>query len=240
LKHIGLVGGMSPESTKEYYAILVELARGAFKDGADDPVIIIYSINLAAWVAHVKDGRRKEAFDLLAHAISMLHGAGAELVALTANTPHMFFDDIQGRSPVPMVSIVRATCDRAKEMGVKRPLLLGTRHTMASDMYPKALAKKGIAVVIPDEKEQETIDKAIRGELTKGIFESATKKRFIAIGNAHIQKDGADSVILGCTEIPLLLKDGDLPVPLLNTTRIHAEAIFKAAWTKADDRARRP
>jgi len=230
---------MSPESTKDYYAILVELARATFKDGSDDPVIIIYSINQAAWVAHIKAGRRKEGVDLLSHAISMLHKAGAELVALTANTPHMFFDEVQGRSPVPMVSIVEATCDRASEMGAKRPLLLGTMFTMASDMYPKALKARSIGCVVPDENERDDIDNVIRKELTKGRFSMLSRARFVEICRAHIKKDDADSVILGCTEIPLLLKEGDLSVPSLNTTRIHAEAIFKAAWTKADEKARR-
>ena len=227
---------MSPESTKEYYAILIDLARKAFGEGSDLPDIIIYSINLATMTAHMKAGRHKEVVELLSNAVQMLHNAGAELVALTANTPHIFFDELQRRSPVPMLSIVQATFERASKLGTRKALLIGTRFTMASDMYPKAFAGGGIDVVVPDENERGYIDNAIRNELTNGVIALATKQRFIDIGLHHIKEEKVDSVVLGCTEIPLLLKEGDLPVPLLDTTRIHAEAIFNAAWTKKDKR----
>ena len=235
MKRIGLVGGMSPESTKEYYSALVALARKAFGDGSDNPEIVIYSINLSIMTAHMSAGRHKEVVELLSHAFAGLARAGVEVAALTANTPHIFFDELKARSAVPLVSIIDAAFEHAKTEKFKKVLLTGTRHTMASDMYPKAFAKGGIKVVVPDDTERLLIDNAIRKELTHGMFLPKTKRSFIDIGLRHIKKENVDCVILGCTEIPLLLKEGDLPVPLLDTTQVHVEAIFKAAWTKEDD-----
>ena len=236
LKRIGLVGGMSPESTKEYYSALVALARKTFGDGSDNPEIVIYSINLSVMTAHMSKGRHKEVVELLSRAFEGLAKAGVEVAALTANTPHIFFDELKARSAVPLVSIIDAAYEHAKVRKFKKVLLTGTRHTMASEMYPKAFARCGITVIVPDDAERQLIDNAIRKELTHGILLPKTRRSFIDIGLRHIKEDGVDCVILGCTEIPLLLKEGDLPVPLLDTTQVHAEAIFKVAWTKEDDR----
>jgi len=232
VKRIGLVGGTTPESTVEYYRALIALGRGVTSDPLSNPVILIYSINLAEVVAGQRAGRHAEVEDLFASAIDRLRRAGAEIAALTANTPHIYFDGLQQRSEIPLVSILAATRDRVAALGCRRVLLLGTATTMASTMYPERLAAAGIDTVLPDERERELVDRTIYGELSIGVTEPATRRAFVEICERHVAAEGVDGVILGCTELPLLLKDGDVPVPMIDTTRVHAEAIFAAARSR--------
>jgi aspartate racemase len=232
MKIIGLVGGMTPESTKDYYRILMELSQERIEGELNNPKIIIYSINLAEFFEYMRSDRPDKAVDLLSEVIEKLRLAGADIGAMTANTPHIFFDEIVKRTSLPLLSIIEATFDKARETGCKRALLLGTAYTMVSDMFPKAFEKGGIEIVVPDEEERGFINRSIGKELSIGLVKPETKARYIEICKRYIREKGADSVILGCTEIPMVLKDGDLPVKLLNTTRIHAEAIFDMAMGK--------
>jgi len=229
MQRIGLVGGMSPESTKDYYKILIDLGRERLEGEFNNPEIIIYSINLSLMMGHVSAGRPEEAVALLVNAVSRLESAGAEVGALTANTPHIFFGEISRRSSLPLLSILDACFDEAEELGCRKALLLGTTITMSSEMYPRKFSEGDIGIVIPDDEAQAFVQQSIVGELTQGRVTPETRKRYIEICRRHMEKDGVDSVILGCTEIPMVLKDGDLPITLLNTTRIHAEAIYDAA-----------
>ena len=229
MKTIGLVGGTTPESTRVYYDLLI---RGARKPGGDplhNPKIIIYSIDLAERVHIQRAGDRDQVARYLADILERLRTAGAEIGAFTANTPHAYLEDVQATTSLPLVSIVTATREVAAERGLRRALLLGTRTTVEAAMYPRELAAAGIDVVLPDESEREFLDDIIYGDLAVGRISQAVRQRCLDVCKQHIDEEGVDSVILGCTELPLAISDDDLPIEVLDTTVIHAAAILAAA-----------
>ncbi len=231
MKKIGLVGGTTPEATVEYYRALIGLGRKVATNPLDNPVIVIYSVNLSEIVVRQRAGRIDEVVDIFADAFERLRLAGVEIAALTANTPHVYFDRLAARAGMPLVSILDAAFERTKALGCRKVLLLGTATTMVSSMYPDRLAAGGTGVVVPGEEERAFIDSTIYGELSIGVTTPEARKRFVAICERHVAAQGLDGVILGCTEIPLLLKEGDISVPVIDTTQVHAEAIFAAAQT---------
>jgi aspartate racemase len=229
MKTIGLVGGTTPESTRVYYDLLI---RGARKPGGDplhNPKIIIYSIDLAELVHIQRAGDRQGVARYLAEVLERLRTAGAEIGAFTANTPHAYLDEVRAATSLPLVSIVTATRDVAANMGLGRTLLLGTRTTVEAGMYPNELERAGIDVVLPDEAEREFFDDIIYGDLAIGRISQAVSKRCLDISRRYIDEQNIDSVILGCTELPLVISGDDLPIEVLDTTVIHAAAILEAA-----------
>jgi aspartate racemase len=229
MKTIGLVGGTTPESTRIYYDLLIQGARRPGADPLRNPVIIVYSLDLAELVKVQRTGERAEVGAYLADILERLRHAGAELGALTANTPHAYLDEIETRTSLPLVSIVSATRDAARDRGLERALLLGTGTTMEGDMYPHAFAEAGLHVVTPGAGDREFLDTVIYGELALGTVRPEVRQRVLDICSRHIEADGVDSVILGCTELPLVISGDDLPVDLLDTTTIHVAAILAAA-----------
>jgi aspartate racemase len=229
VKKIGLVGGMTPESTLAYYRAIIDLGRQRWNDPVHNPIVIIYSIDLAEMVAYQDVGDEDSAAGLLVEVLERLRGAGAEVGALTANTPHVFFDRIQSRTDLPLVDIVQATLEHAAELRVERALLLGTKATMAGAMYPKAFAAREIEIVVPDEPDRDFINRSIYSDLAAGEVTPELRRAYLDICHRQIDDRGIDAVILGCTEIPLVLSAGDLPVHLIDTARCHAEAIFGVA-----------
>lgn len=229
VKKIGLVGGTTPESTKEYYDLLIQLARGTGGDPLHNPVIMIYSLDLAQLVRLQREEPADRVAEFLADICERLQQCGAEIGALTANTPHAYLAGIEARTTLPMVSIVTATCHAARDRGVQRLLLLGTRTTMEADMYPVQLAEAGITMVLPPSEDREFIDRTIYGELSLGRVRPEVRQRFLDICANSVDRDAVDGVILGCTEIPLVISPADLPVATFDTTRIHVEAILAAA-----------
>jgi aspartate racemase len=220
---------MTPESTTAYYRTIVDLGRQSWDDPLHNPVVLIYSIDLAEIVAHQDVGDEDRVVEILVDALENLRGAGAEVGALTANTPHLFLDRIRSRTALPLISIVDATLERARDLGVRRALLLGTKATMEAPMYPEALATVGIEIVIPDEGERRFINRSIYDDLAAGRVTPELRDTYVGICRRQIEANGVDAVILGCTELPLVLTADDLPVPLIDTTRCHAEAIFAQA-----------
>lgn len=226
MKRIGIVGGMGPESTIDYYR---ELING-FKNEKGDmnyPEIIIFSINISQFLKLLKEKKYDEVEAFLSEKINLLKNAGAEFAAISANTPHLLFDRLKKRSTLPLISIVEATCRRALKQGLKRTGLLGTGFTMDSTFYQEVFAKNGIDVVVPDKDDKEYINNKLFSEIELGIFREETQEYLEQIIDRMVKQKKIDSVILGCTELPLILKDKNYSgVPVLNTTLIHVDEII--------------
>ena len=156
-----------------------------------------------------------------------LKRAGAEFAAIASNTPHIVFDEVQARSPLPLVSIVEETCRKAKALGFKKPGLLGTGFTMRADFYRKVFSREGLPLAVPDEADIDLIHKRLFTEIELGIIKDSTRKELVDIIGSIVKKDGLDSIILGCTELPLILDKAGYGVPVLDTTQIHVDAIVR-------------
>jgi aspartate racemase len=229
MKKIGLVGGMTPESTTEYYRTIINLGRERWDNPLRNPVILIYSLDLSEIAAHQNVGEEDRVVEILVEVLEKLRGAGAEVGALTANTPHVFFDRIASGTSLPLVNIVDATYERARSLGASRVLLLGTNATMEASMYPDAFSNGGIETVIPDEDNRRFLNRSIYEELAVGNITPESRRAYLEICGRHLREDSVDAIVLGCTEIPLVLRGDDVPVPLIDTARCHAEAIFDLA-----------
>ncbi len=227
MKKIGIIGGLGPEATIDYYKEIIN----AFKDDSGDlnyPEIIIYSVTMSEFIGLMKVKDYDRAAELLLEKINALKHAGAEFAALTANTPHLMFDRLQEKSPIPLISIVEATCNECVRMGLKRPGLFGTGFTMNASFYPDVFARKGIEVIFPDKEDKEMINVKLFSEIELGIFKADTRKLLIDIIKKMVKQQHIDSIILGCTELPLILTESDYAgVPVLNTTSIHVKEIVK-------------
>jgi aspartate racemase len=225
MKTLGLIGGTGPESTIEYYRLLTAQYREK-ADGAS-PLLIINSVDLKQMIAMMTANELDKVTDYLVAAIEKLQRAGADFAALTANTPHIVFDELQQRSSIPLISIVEATCERAQALGFKSVGLFGTRYTMEAPFYPKVFAQTDIELVTPNETEQTYIHEKYFGELLKDLFLPETRARFFAIADEMKARDGIEGVILGGTEIPLLLRaEEHNGMLLLDTTRIHVDRLI--------------
>lgn len=223
-KTLGLIGGTGPESTIEYYRLLV----AKYREQADgnSPDVIINSVNLKNMIEWMTAGELGMVTDYLSAAIDKLRLAGADLAALTANTPHIVFDELQRRSALPLISIVEATCEKARSLGLKSVALFGTRFTMQAPFYPAVFSRAGIKLMLPNDEEQNYIHEIYMGELLKDLFLAETRTRLLTIAGTMRARDGIEAVILGGTELPLLLRDENHNgMPLLDTTRIHVERL---------------
>ncbi|MGV1101001.1 aspartate/glutamate racemase family protein [Thiovibrio sp. JS02] len=230
MKTIGIIGGIGPESTVAYYREIIAAFNTRHRALAY-PEIIVYSANLNQLLEVIETGDRQRLSAWLLEKIAAIHRAGAEFAAIASNTPHIVFDAIKARSPIPLLSIVEATRGRAKEMGLKKIGLLGTRLTMESDFYQKSFLAEGMAVVVPSEEERQTIQQKIFSEIELGIFKDSTREELLAIAKRMADEDGIDSLILGCTELPLILPESGHGIPFLNTTAIHCERIVSYCLT---------
>ena len=231
MKTVGVIGGIGPESTIEYYRQLIAFYRAQHPDGSYPP-IIINSINLKTMVDLFEVNDLAKVIEILVSAIQKLANAGAECGLLAANTPHIVFDEIQRLSPIPLVSIVEATCEVAQTLGLKRLALFGTRFTMQAKFYPDVFSKAAITLVMPQIQEQNLIHDKYMNELVKGIILPETRQRLLAIVDRLKEQEGVDGLILGGTELPLILGEiTDRGIPFLDTTRIHAQAMVARAWS---------
>jgi aspartate racemase len=221
---VGIVGGIAPESTIDYYRRIVAGYRG--RGGRGYPRIVIDSIDLETMLPMVEGRRLLELVGYLGGEIERLARAGATFGLFASNTPHLVFDELAERSPIPLVSIVEAACRAAKARGLTRLGLLGTRSTMQGSFYPAVFAAAGIAVVAPPQADQEFAHTKYFTELVAGRFLAETRQGFFALIERLRAHEGIDGVILGGTELPLILKDGDLPgLPFLDTTGIHVDEV---------------
>lgn len=224
MKKAGIVGGIGPASTLDYYSGIIDNCLNAT---GKYPKIVIDSIDMSEMCGYFDDNQYDKAADMIAMSVENLKAAGAEFAAIGANTPHIVFDMISERTDIPLISIVEETCVYSKEKGYKKIVILGTAFTMRSGMYFEAFEKHGIKSIAPEENDIEAIHNIIFPNLENGNVIMEDKKKMISIAEKYIRQYSADAVLLGCTEIPLMIKDGDLSVPVINTTKIHINAVSK-------------
>jgi aspartate racemase len=225
IKTVGIVGGIAPDSTIEYYRQIIAAYRNHSSVG-DYPSIIINSINLRRMIELVTANELAAVTDYLLEAIEKLARAGADFAVLASNTPHIVFDELRARSPLPLISIVEATCAEAETRRLKRVGLFGTRFTMQGRFYPDVFAQVGIDLLVPNESEQDYIHTRYMSELVNGIFLPETRARLLEIVDQLKERDRIQGIILGGTELPLLLRDAEHNgIPFLDTTEIHVRHI---------------
>ena len=222
---VGIVGGLGPESTIDYYRRILEAWRR--EDPSTAPAIVIDSLDVQKALRLVEHDR-PALIEYLLTSVRRLAGAGVDFVAMTANTPHLVFDDIAARSPVPLLSIVEECAQEAQRRGLRRLGLLGTRFTMDADFYPTVCARYGLTVVPPDGSDRAWVHERYIGELLKGEFREGTRLGFVSLVSRLRKDEHIDGIILGGTELPLLLPTSVIgDVPVLDTTALHVAAIVK-------------
>jgi aspartate racemase len=227
MKTVGIIGGVGPESTIEYYRFIIEAYR---EKKADDsyPSIIINSVDVNKYVSLATVNQFDKFAADLSVEIERLARAGADFGAIAANTPHIVFDQLQRHATIPLLSIVEATREKAQSLGLKRIGLFGTRFTMTGGFYQKVFADAGLEIVTPNESEQDYIHEKYVGELLKNIFAEETRAGLMAIVAALREREQIEALILGGTELPLILRESEpSEVPFLDTTRIHVERIVR-------------
>ncbi len=224
MKSVGIVGGIGPESTIDYYRGIVAGYRQQRPD--DYPSILINSVSIAKLLSWMNSNQLGEVIEYLLAALQQLAAAGASFGIIAANTPHIVFDEVQQRSPIPLISIVEATCAEANSRAMRTVALLGTRFTMQASFYPKVFSAKGITLVVPQADEQTWLHEKYVGELLANKFLPETREQVLAIVQRMKEQQQIQGVILGGTELPLLLTDDMASgIPLLDTTRIHVQAV---------------
>jgi|SRR5436190_4649931 len=223
MKKLGLVGGMSWTSTLDYYRYINEGINEKL-GGLNFAECIIYSVNFNNFQKYNAAYDWDATFELLANASENLKNAGAEAIVLCANTAHIVADRIEEKIQLPLINVITATATAIRQKKLKKVGLLGTSYTMELDFYKKKLLTAGIESIIPENRDdRDYIEDKLRNELGRGIINPITKNGYLSIIQQLINR-GAEGIILGCTEIPLLIKQADVPVPVFDTTKIHSAA----------------
>ena len=220
MKTIGLIGGMSWESTITYYQIVNETIKREL-GGLHSAKVLLYSVDFAEIEAYQASGEWGKSAEVLSKAAINLEKAGADYIVICTNTMHKVVPEIQRMISIPIIHIAEATADELKLKGITKVGLLGTKYTMTQEFYKSKLIKAGIDVVIPDGEGVEVVNNIIYNELCLGIISEDSKKKYLAIID-ELEKNGAQGVILGCTEIGLLIQQKDTKLPVFDTTQIHA------------------
>jgi aspartate racemase len=239
MKTLGIVGGIGPESTIEYYRFILDGYRKRVPEmpapeqlragAASVPQIIIDSIDVNRGIAMLDANDLAALADYVSESVERLTRAGAEIALIAANTPHIVFEEVERRAAIPMISLVKATCDRALALGFRKLALLGTGFTMRGRFYPEVFARAGIELIAPNDEEMEFIHRAYLGELLKNVFLPETRERILGCINRMREQDRIEAVILAGTELPLLLRGAEPEgLPFLDTTLIHVEAAVNA------------
>lgn len=221
MKTIGLIGGMSWESTVTYYQIINETIKKEL-GGLHSGKILLYSVDFDEIEKCQAEGDWDKSAKILSEVAIKLEKAGADYIVICTNTMHKVAPQIQSQISIPIIHIAEATCDKLKENSIKKVALLGTKYTMTQDFYKSKLEERGISVIIPDEQDVEIVNNVIYNELCLGKVLDTSKKKYIEIIE-KLSKKGAEGVILGCTEIGLLINQNDTLLPVFDTTKIHAE-----------------
>ncbi|MDD9147483.1 MULTISPECIES: aspartate/glutamate racemase family protein [unclassified Sporolactobacillus] len=224
MKKAGIVGGLGAESTLEYYRQIVYRYH---EEAGCFPQIVIDSVDLDRSTALLTRRAFDEYVGFLLRAVRNVAKAGADFGVIASNTPHIVFEPLKDQSPIPLISIVEETLKAVRLSGQRKVGLLGTKFTMDADFYKNLFKKDQIEIIVPDEVDRQFIQKKIFEELEYGIVRAETKERFLAIINKMEENDHVQAVILGCTELPLIIKKDDTELPLFDTAKIHIDSILK-------------
>ena len=225
MKTVGIIGGIGPESTIEYYRGIIAVYRERQTDGSY-PSIILNSINLTVLVDLITANELDKVTDHLVSGLQTLARAGVDFGVIAAGTPHIVFDQVRERSPIPLISIVEATRDAAARLNLKKIALFGTRFTMQGRFYKDVFSGAGITLVVPEADEQAYIHDKYMNDLVHGIVLPETRERLLRILDQMKERDGVEGLILGGTELSLIIKDAEHNgLPILDTTRIHVARI---------------
>ena len=226
MKTIGLIGGMSWESSIKYYEIINVATRAAL-GGLHSAKSVVFSVDFAEIEKFQCENRWDKATEILVEAAQSLERAGADFIIICTNTMHKLYDAIQSEIRIPILHIADPTADKIKSMGINKVALLGTRFTMEEDFYKRRLiGNHGLDVLVPSSGDMESVHRIIYDELCTGVINPESRSIYAKIVERAVA-DGAHGIILGCTEIGLLLRPEDSPVPLFDTTKLHAEAAVK-------------
>lgn len=227
MKRIGLIGGLGPEATMDYYKEIIDYFNDHDEDNTlNYPEMIIYSVSLNKLLAQFNKKEYHLSVDYISGCIDKLEGAGADFVAITANTPHLIFNEIREKVNLPMISIVEATARNAKSLNLKRCGLFGTGFTMKATFYKDVFSSYGLEIVTPASDEIEVIHQKLFSEIELGIYKEKTRELLMGIIVNMIQREKIDSLILGCTEFPIMFREKEYyNIPFLNTTKIHVDEI---------------
>ena len=227
MKKIGIIGGVGPESTIEYYRLILKRFKEKFNT-EDNPEIIIHSINMKQMLNLVFNNRLDELADFLAERVKVLENAGVDYGAMASNTPHIVFESLAQKVSIPLISIVEETCKAISKKNINRVALLGTKSTMTAGFYNQVAEKYGIEVIIPESDDRDFVHDKYLNELVFNKIVPETKIRFIETVNKLTTKASLQGLILGGTELPLMLKQSDFTgIEVFDTTRIHVESILE-------------
>ncbi len=227
MKRIGLIGGLSPESTIHYYQIICRDFNRQ-QGGLNFPEITLESLNLQQLVTLFEKNDWDGVADILLAALHRLKAAGADFAAILANTPHNAYERLRDRLPLEVLTIMDATANALQRDGRRNVALLGTKATMEFGFFQKHFASKGIETQVPEPSERQELDRIVWEELSHGRIEPTSRQAAREMMQ-KLEAQGVEAVILGCTELSLLIQEEDTPLPLYDTTRIHAEAILQFA-----------
>jgi aspartate racemase len=227
MKTLGIVGGLGPESTVEYYRFILAACRE--RRPGSSPSIIINSLDVDYGIALLNANKLDELTDYLVTGVERLARAGADFALIAANTPHIVFEPVQRRSPIPLISIVGATCEAAQRLALTRLALLGTGFTMQGRFYADVFSRAGVELIVPNRAEQAFIHDKYINELLRNIFLPETREGLFAILEEMKKRDHIQGVILAGTELPLILREVEprAGIPFLDTTKIHVDAAVK-------------
>jgi aspartate racemase len=232
MKRIGILGGMSPESTTLYYEHITRTYTSKFGDYGY-PEILIYSVNFQKFVDWQHNGQWAEAARAMAEALERLRGTGADFGLIATNTMHIVFDEVQRAVHMPLLSIIQATAEAVLAAGLRSIGLLGTVFTMSEPFFREGLERSGIKVLVPDSGDQQRINNVIYQELCRGDIWDSSRQMFLE-NIDRLRRRGAEGIILGCTEIPLLIEPQHCPLPLFNTSLLHAAKALDFALQSSD------
>ncbi|MGN0632567.1 MAG: aspartate/glutamate racemase family protein [Oscillospiraceae bacterium] len=226
MKKIGLVGGLGPASTVEYYLRLTQMCLG---EKNRYPEIVIDSVDMSLHTSLFEKEDYDEIARLLLVSLENLKAAGAQLAAITTNTEHIVLDMIKDNLPLPVISIVDCAVEEIKKKGCRKIVVFGTEWTLKSGLFDKALTQAGLTPVIPSEQDKKLIGGLIYPNLENGVVVPKDKEKMLALANRYISKSNADSFLLGCTELALMIRPEDLSVPVIDTTEAHIRSVFAHA-----------